>query len=117
MRTIDGIGSWVLIFMALASVISMIAAFRLDLIVHGDLYNYGLQFSEAWANPYWIAIRLILAMCCFSVTASVAFQIYKFKVLKDLKSEGKEQKYEISVRSDLPELKLKEKKRRKTAFS
>ena len=38
------------------SVIYMIS--NLDMIVHGTLYNFGLQFSNEWANPYWIYLRL-----------------------------------------------------------
>jgi hypothetical protein len=87
MRTIDGIGNWVLILMALASLVSMIAAFQLDLIVHVDLYSYGLQFSDAWAYPYWTAIRLIFAMSWLSLIAAIAFQIYKTIVMRKLTSE------------------------------
>jgi len=25
----------------------------IDTIIHKDLYNYGLQFNESWANKYW----------------------------------------------------------------
>lgn len=32
---------------------------RIDSIVHGDLYNYGLQFSLVWASSYWVFARLI----------------------------------------------------------
>jgi hypothetical protein len=31
---------------------------NIDLIVHGDLYNYGLQMSTDWASPYWTYLRL-----------------------------------------------------------
>ncbi len=31
----------------------------LDNIVHGTLYNYGLQFSYDWASPYWSTFRII----------------------------------------------------------
>ena len=47
---------------------------RLDNIVHGDLYRYGLQFSAEWAIPYWTYSRLILSflgvamlMTCISI--------------------------------------------------
>jgi uncharacterized Zn-finger protein len=32
---------------------------KLDAIVHGELYDYGLQFSFAWATPFWSFERLI----------------------------------------------------------
>ena len=30
----------------------------IDLIIHQQLYNYGLQFDYNWANPYWLASKL-----------------------------------------------------------
>jgi len=31
---------------------------KIDFIVNHQLYNYQLQFSLAWANPYWSFLRL-----------------------------------------------------------
>jgi DNA-directed RNA polymerase subunit RPC12/RpoP len=52
-------------FLRLAIVVSIISSaisayllLRLNSIVHSELYNYGLQFSLAWANPYWDMERL-----------------------------------------------------------
>jgi len=95
MRTIDGIGNWVLILMAGASLVSMIAAFQLDLIVNVDLYSYGLQFSDAWAYPYWTAIRLIFAMSWLSLIATIVFQVYKTRVIRSLEAESQEEEIEI----------------------
>lgn len=39
-----------------AFIMQVIAVFtfsNIDLIVHGDLYRYGLRFDNAWAKPYW----------------------------------------------------------------
>jgi uncharacterized Zn-finger protein len=32
---------------------------RVDSIVNGQLYGYGLQFSHNWADPYWASLNLI----------------------------------------------------------
>lgn len=32
---------------------------QLDHIIHGELYDFGLEFSFAWATPYWMTLRLI----------------------------------------------------------
>ena len=32
---------------------------QIDSIVHGDLYNFGLQFSTDWAGPYWAYVNQI----------------------------------------------------------
>ena len=61
---------------------------RLDYIVHGDLYRYGLQFSYEWAGPYWTYANLILgllglavAMNTISITLILAAQrIHKIRV-------------------------------------
>jgi hypothetical protein len=41
-------------------VLSIFLFTRLDNIVRGDLYGYGLRFSYEWANQYWNYMRLIL---------------------------------------------------------
>jgi hypothetical protein len=109
MRTIDGIGNWVLILMGLASLVSMIAAFQLDLIVHIDLYSYGLQFSVAWAYPYWTAIRVIFAMAWLSLIATIAFQVYKTIVMRSLNSEAAEE-LEVTISSNSKDSITKEEK-------
>lgn len=112
MRTIDGIGNWVLILMAGASLVSMIAAFQLDLIVNVDLYSYGLQFSDAWAYPYWTAIRIIFAMSWLSLIATIVFQVYKTRVIRSIEAESEEEEIEVTIES-VP----KEKKALKTVVS
>lgn len=117
MRTIDGLGNWVLILMAVASLVTMIAAFQLDVIVNQELYGYGLQFSDVWAYPYWTAIRLIFAMSWLSIIATVAFQVYKTKVMKSLNSEVQDEEIEVTISSSSKEEKPKKNKVVKTTIS
>ena len=42
--------------------LSLFLVTRLDFIVHHDLYNYGLQFSYEWAEPYWSCAKSIFAL-------------------------------------------------------
>ena len=79
MRGIDGIGNWILILMAAASLISMIAVFSLNGIVSNDLSDYGLQFSYNWAIPFWNSIGLIFAMAWLNIIAVIVFQIYRIR--------------------------------------
>lgn len=44
----------------LMSGLSMMMMYRLDSLVHGDLYGFGLQFNETWANEYWLLQRSIM---------------------------------------------------------
>jgi len=68
--------SLVLVLMAASSLISMISTLKIDGIVHGDLYRYGLQFSYEWAMPYWTMATIVFGMGWFNIIAAIAFQFY-----------------------------------------
>lgn len=47
---------------------------QLDHIIHGDLYDFGLEFSSVWATPYWVTLRLIYVWLIGpSVLGAIAF--------------------------------------------
>jgi hypothetical protein len=53
-------------------IVALILLFALDTAVHGMLYDYGLVFSHAWAEPYWLIMRtsmtlIVLAIVILSV--------------------------------------------------
>jgi hypothetical protein len=53
----------------------------LDQIIHGQLYNYGLLFDLAWANPYWSLLRIIqmlLGVIAALTSVNVIFTIRKY---------------------------------------
>ena len=61
----------------------------IDLIVHGDLYGYGLVFSYDWANQYWnitATIRSSMNIMFFLLAISLVLTVINFhnfkKVLK-----------------------------------
>jgi len=56
---------------------------RIDFIVHGDLYHYGLQFSYEWANEYWITY--FTAYTYFSIVIGFIYWLASKKTRKDLK--------------------------------
>jgi len=35
---------------------------EVDFLVHNTLYDYGLQFSDEWAIPYWTFLRLSIGL-------------------------------------------------------
>jgi len=47
-----------LVLWLISSGLVMVMLSRIDSIVHGDLYGYGLQFSTSWASPYWSLLRM-----------------------------------------------------------
>jgi uncharacterized Zn-finger protein len=51
----------VLIVWIVSSALVILSQKGIDAIVHGTLYSYGLQFSENWAQPYWIYARMMYA--------------------------------------------------------
>jgi len=68
--------SFVLVLIAASSLVSMISTLKIDAIVHGDLYRYGLQFSYDWAMPYWTMTTIVFGMGWFNIIVAIAFQFY-----------------------------------------
>ena len=92
MRGIDGIGNWVLLIMAAASLVSMIAALGVNDIISHDLTSYGLRFSYGWAIPYWNTIGTVIAMAWVNIIVAIVFQVYRIRtVRKEEMQSDKEQ--------------------------
>ena len=51
---------------------------QFDSIIHGTLYNYGLQFSYEWANPYWMTLRIVQVFLGLSTVFSVVGFFYLY---------------------------------------
>jgi len=60
---------------------------KIDGIVHGDLYNYGLQFSLDWATNYWLFMRFIVVF--MAIPAVLSFVTVVFGVLSGREVEVK----------------------------
>lgn len=71
-----GITSLVLILMAASSVILMLLLTRIDGIIHGDLYRYGLQFNPKWALPYWTLTASMFGIGWFNIIVALTLQFY-----------------------------------------
>jgi hypothetical protein len=74
--------------LALWFVSSLFGAFilyQLNGVVHGTLYNYGLQFSSNWAEPYWNLERL-LYVCLFVPSSlggfALGFDLWRSHVVR-----------------------------------
>jgi len=83
MRTQTSLRSTVIIIVLLSGIlITALSAFlftRLDQVVHGDLYYYGLQFDPEWAIKYWTNARLMLSLLLVAMTVNgvaVAFVLF-----------------------------------------
>ena len=87
MKLAGTVVQWVLVVVAACSLVSVVALFQVDSIVHGSLYSFGLQFSDGWAVPYWNSIRVVFAMGWLTFGVAVAFQVYAL-VRKSPKKNG-----------------------------
>ena len=67
---------FVILVTAACSVVSIVFILRIDYLVHGTLYGYGLQFSNEWAIPYWTDFRIVLAMTGIVVSSVVGVELY-----------------------------------------
>jgi hypothetical protein len=56
---------------------------RMDSIVHGTLYRYGLQFSYEWANEYWATYGAIFMV--FSTAIGLMYWLSSSKSGRDLR--------------------------------
>lgn len=55
---------------------AIVSLFQVDRIVHGTLYNYGLEFYYDWAMPYWMFERLAIGLFIGVVGANVFSLVY-----------------------------------------
>ena len=47
--------------------ITLILLLQIDQLVNGTLYSYGLDFSNDWAQPYWLLFRLSLVLIVVAI--------------------------------------------------
>ena len=68
-------GDWfsnaVIILWLVCGILISLSLNRIDSIVHVRLYDYGLQFSQAWAVPYWTLVRFIYLFIAIPAAISI----------------------------------------------
>jgi len=47
--------------------VAVILLLQIDQLVNGTLYSYGLVFSNDWAQPYWLLMRVSLILIVVAV--------------------------------------------------
>jgi uncharacterized Zn-finger protein len=60
---------------------------QIDGIIHGTMYNYGLQFNNAWAQPYWSYTRLIYVALSVPMVLSAATLLFSYPKRKNDKKQ------------------------------
>ena len=68
----------VMILWFISSALIVVLLGRIDQIVHVDLYNYKLQFSSNWAEPYWFSLRMIYVFLGVPIAASAVALVVSF---------------------------------------
>lgn len=61
-----------LVLWLISSVFVLVLLSQIDLIVNGKLYDFGLQFSSVWAQPYWAFFRLVYIFLLIPLVFSAA---------------------------------------------
>jgi len=99
----------ILVLIAAVSVAYLLTI--IDSIVHTQLYQFGLTFSYDWANPYWMALRISLALLGIIAVAAllnVTFffwnRLVKPKMAKSVEEEAEETREETSLKTGVPSL-------------
>jgi len=93
------LGRVILVAWLVSSVIVMFLLGHIDNVVHDQLYDFGLQFSFAWANSYWIAFRLIyVCMAVPSILSAIKLGI-DFSKSKEIPPVKKH----ASIKKHIPE--------------
>jgi hypothetical protein len=68
----------VMILWFISSALVVVLLGRIDQIVHVNLYDYGLQFSNNWAAPYWLSLRMIYVFLGVPIVASAVALVVSF---------------------------------------
>jgi hypothetical protein len=88
---------------SISAALAVYGLFWLDNIVHGTLYDYGLQFSYEWANPYWSVLRTVQALIGLTAVFSVVSYLYMYRtytLVKRRKHEKTIAKTEVDVETE-----------------
>lgn len=78
------IGLLLSLFVLIAAVSLVYLWVTIDNIVNQVLYEFGLQFSYDWANPYWMFLRVSMVLLGLIIVAALMNITYFFwKKLKE----------------------------------
>jgi len=102
--------SVILLLMAVTSLLIMLSLNQINYMVHGDLYNFGLQFSYRWAMPYWILSGIVFGLSWTNIAVSIVFTLYiqkksRTRTLASAPITQTERKETVTLKSDEKEQK------------
>ena len=47
--------------------VAIVLIVQIDQLVNGTFYSYGLVFNDAWAQPYWLMLRVCLILIVVAI--------------------------------------------------
>jgi len=65
------------------AVASLYFVFRTDSIVHGVLYQYGLQYNPGWAEDYWTIARAALTLGAIAIIVLAFMSLVTWVMTRD----------------------------------
>ena len=68
--------------------------FQIDRLVNGTLYSYGLVFSDNWAQPFWLTLRISMGLTVAAIFA-ISFVELPHSIFEG-KAESSEKAEEVS---------------------
>jgi len=71
-------GRSVIILWLISSLLVSVLLIKIDGIVHGTLYNYGLKFDYEWAQPYWVLLRFAFVSLALPMVLGGIFLLSSF---------------------------------------
>lgn len=76
---------------------------QIDQLINKTLYNYGLVFSDSWAQPYWLMLRvsMVLIVVAIFVISLVELPYPLFEENKESEEEPKETAGEVVTEDEV----------------
>ena len=85
--------------------VALVLIVQIDNLVNGTLYNYGLSFSDNWAQPYWLMLRVSMALIVVAilVISVVELPYPLFEENKESEKEPEETAGEVMTEGEVVE--------------
>lgn len=98
----------VFIMVCLISLLEMtILTTRIDTIIHNQLYEFGLRFSQQWATPYWNYSGAVIVSSWFNILGAIVlfYYLYRNRVTTEPEAEDRiETETEVEAGEDVEEV-------------
>ena len=83
--------------------VALVLIVQIDNLVNGTLYNYGLSFSDSWAQPYWLMLRvsMVLIVAAIFVISAVELPYPLFEENKESEKKPQETSSQVVTEDEV----------------